>query len=155
MTRTIQLTTRQRHKLEALLKERDVVPRKRVRARVLLLSDLGWSRGDITTACGASTATIGRTRRRFRDEGLDAALQEAPRTGAPAKISASDEQRIAALACTVPPDGRSRWTVRLLTEEVIKQRLVKSIARERVRLILRGHGLKPWREKNVVHSRAD
>jgi len=150
--RRIKLTKGQRERLEGLLKDKDVVPRQRVRAQVLLLSDSGWKRDDITEATGASTTKITRVRRRFRERGLDAALTEDERSGVPAKISASDEQRIVALVCSAAPEGRSRWTVRLLVEEAVKRKLVKSIGRERLRVILRDHELKPWREKNVVHS---
>ena len=83
---------------------------------------------------------------------MDAALTEDERSGVPAKISASDEQRIVALVCSPAPEGRGRWTVRLLVEEALKRKVVKSIGRERMRVILRDHELKPWREKNVVHS---
>ena len=104
----------------------------------------------VAPATTASRATIGRIRTRFRTRGLDAALTEDPRSGVPAKISASDEQRIVALVCSSPPEGRSRWTVRLLAQEAVKRKVVKSIKRERVRVILQDHELKPWREKNVV-----
>jgi putative transposase len=150
--RRIKLAERQRERLEELLKDKEAVPRERVRAQVLLLSDRGWKRGDITEATGASQATIARVRRRFKERGMDAALTEDERSGVPAKISASDEQRIVALVCSPAPEGRGRWTVRLLVEEAVKRKVVKSIGRERMRVILRDHELKPWREKNVVHS---
>jgi len=150
--RRIKLTERQRERLEELLKDKEAVPRERVRAQVLLLSDRGWKREDITEATGASQATIARVRRRFKERGMDAALTEDERSGVPAKISTSDEQRIVALVCSPAPEGRGRWTVRLLVEEALKRKVVKSIGRERMRVILRDHELKPWREKNVVHS---
>ncbi len=150
--RRVKLTERQRERLEELLKDKVAVPRERVRAQVLLLSDRGWKREDITEATGASRATIGRVRRRFKERGMDAALTEDERSGVPAKISPSDEQRIVALVCSPAPEGQSRWTVRLLVEEAVKRKVVKSIGRERMRVILRDHELKPWREKNVVHS---
>lgn len=150
--RTIKLSKRQRERLDGLLKGKEAVPRERVRAQVLLLSDKGWTREGITEATTASRATIGRIRKRFRKRGLEAALSEDERSGVPAKISASDEQRIVALVCSPAPEGRSRWTIRLLVEEAVKRKLVKSIGRERMRMILRDHELKPWRKKNVVHS---
>ena len=51
---------------------------------------------------------------------------------------------------TVVP--RSRWTVRLLTEEVVKRKLVPRVGRETIRVLLESHDLKPWREKNVVRG---
>ena len=51
-----------------------------------------------------------------------------------------------------PPEGRARWTVRLLAEEAVKRKLVPGVGRETVRILLENHDLKPWREKNVVRG---
>ena len=67
-------------------------------------------------------------------------------------LSAQDRQRIVALVCGSPPEGRARWTVRLLTEEVVKRKLVPRVGRETIRVLLESHDLKPWREKNVVRG---
>ncbi len=53
-----------------------------------------------------------------------------------------------------PPEGRARWTVRLLVEEVVKRKLVPRVGRETIRVLLETHDLKPWREKNVVRGKA-
>ena len=53
-----------------------------------------------------------------------------------------------------PPRGRARWTVRLVAQEAVKRRLVPSVGRETIRILLLSHDLKPWREKNVVRSGA-
>lgn len=57
------------------------------------------------------------------------------------------------MICSAPPEGRARWTVRLLTEEVIKRKLVPRVGRETIRILLESHDLKPWRGKNVVRGR--
>ena len=57
-----------------------------------------------------------------------------------------------ALVCGPPPEGRARWTVRLLAEEVVKRKLVPRVGRETIRVLLESHELKPWREKNVVRG---
>jgi hypothetical protein len=67
-------------------------------------------------------------------------------------LDAQHRQRIVALACGPPPEGRSRWTVRLLTEEVVKRKLEPRVGRETIRVLLESHDLKPWREKNVVRG---
>jgi len=75
----------------------------------------------------------------------------------PGKAPALDQQqrqRIIAVACSPPPEGRARWTVRLLTEEAIRRKLVPRIGRETLRVLLESHDLKPWREKNVVRGEA-
>jgi hypothetical protein len=62
------------------------------------------------------------------------------------------EQEIVAVACSSPPEGFARWSVRLLTEEVHRRGIVKSVSRELIRVVLQQHELKPWLEKNVVRS---
>jgi transposase len=71
---------------------------------------------------------------------LPQALEEKPRSGQPKKYNERDEAEIIALTCTKAPDGRNRWTVRLLTEELRKKYGLKSINRESVRLILKKTG---------------
>jgi hypothetical protein len=64
-----------------------------------------------------------------------------------------EQQRIIAMACSEAPDGRARWTVRLIAEQAIKRKLVPKVGRETIRILLESHDLKPWREKNVVRGR--
>ena len=96
--------------------------------------------------------TVWLTSQRYRQGGLERALYERPRPGKAALLDAQHRQRIVALACGPPPEGRSRWTVRLLTEEVVKRKLVPRVGRETIRVLLESHDLKPWREKNVVRG---
>ena len=57
------------------------------------------------------------------------------------------------MVCSDPPEGRARWTVRLIAEEVVKRKLVPKVGRETIRVLLLSHDVKPWREKNVVGAR--
>ena len=98
--------------------------------------------------------TVWLTSRRYREGGLERALYERPRPGKTALLDAPQRQRIVALVCGPPPTGRARWTVRLLTEEVVKRKLVPRVGRETIRVLLESHDLKPWREKNVVRGGA-
>ena len=82
-------------------------------------------------------------------------MSEKPRPGGERKLTAREEQRVVALACTEPPEGYSRWTVRLLCEESVRRKLIPPVSREKIRIVLRDHGTKPWREKNVVYPRPD
>ncbi len=150
--RVVRLKSRERQKLEKLLRGQEASARERVRARVLLLSQQGWDRPSIAVATGSSTSTVGRVRRRFCEEGLQSALSERPRPGGQDKLSSREAQELVALACTDPPKGFARWSVRLLTSEGIRRGIVPKVGRERIRLVLQEHGIKPWREKNVVHS---
>ena len=96
--------------------------------------------------------TVWLTSQRYRQGGLERALYERPRPGKAALLAAHQRQRIVALVCGPPPASRARWTVRLLTEEVVKRKLVPRVGRETIRVLLESHELKPWREKNVVRG---
>jgi putative transposase len=96
--------------------------------------------------------TVWLTSQRFRQGGLERALYERPRPGKATLLDAQHRQRIVALACGPPPEGRARWTVHLLTEEVVKRKLVPRVGRETIRALLESHDLKPRREKNVVRG---
>jgi hypothetical protein len=91
--------------------------------------------------------------RRYEDFGLEQALYDKQRPGAATVLEDSQRQRIIAMVCSNPPEGRARWTVRLVAEEAVKRRLVPRVGRETVRVLLLHHDLKPWREKNVVRGR--
>ncbi len=90
---------------------------------------------------------------RYQEGGLEAALYEKQRPGAAAVLDASQKQRIIAMVCSQPPEGRARWTVRLVAQEAVKRKLVPRVGRETIRILLLDHDLKPWREKNVVRRR--
>ena len=89
---------------------------------------------------------------RYKKGGLDRALFDRQRPGAKALLDDSDKQRIVAMVCGTPPEGRARWTVRLIAEEAVTRKLVPRAGRETIRILLENHDLKPWREKNVVRG---
>jgi len=90
---------------------------------------------------------------RYNAGGLEAALYEKQRPGAKQLLEPSQKQRIIAMVCSDPPEGRARWTVRLVAQEAVKRKLVPRVGRETIRVLLESHDLKPWREKNVVRGR--
>jgi len=114
----IRLGKKRRGRLEKLLSQNNLSSRMRKRAQILLLSEKGWSRALIIEASGSTTSTISRTRRRYIDGDLDLALHEKPRPGAEKKLTKREEEQVIALVCSEPPEGFSRWSVRLLTETV-------------------------------------
>ena len=91
--------------------------------------------------------------KRYLEGGVDRALYERPRQGAKPILSPTERQRIIAMACSDAPEGRARWTVRLIAEQAIKRKLVPKVGRETIRILLESHDLKPWREKHVVRGR--
>ena len=123
-----------------------------LRALALRQMDQGQSTPVVGSNLGLSAKAVWQIGRRYEKEGLDRALFDASRPGKAPALDQRQSQQIIAVACSSPPEGRARWTVRLLTEEVIKRKLVPRVGRETIRVLLESHDLKPWREKNVVRS---
>ncbi len=129
--------------------------RKFLRAMILLLSDKGKTDEEISEILDISTCTVQRTRQKYVTDGLDMALNELPRPGQPRKLSSSQEQQIIAIACSTAPEGRSHWTLELLRKEAINRGIVDEISKEPIRILLKEHNVKPWKKKDVVHSRTN
>jgi transposase len=146
----VRLTPKQLRWLAELQRSGEVDAKTARRARILELLGRDWRQCEICDATGAGIATVGRVRRRFFEAGLEDAVHGYTAPGAPRLLNEAEEARIVALACAEPPPGRAKWTTELLAEEVVKRGHVKRVGRETVRLVLKHHGLKPWREKNVV-----
>lgn len=125
------LTPEQRSELETGLKSGNAPARVQTRARILLLTDRsqGQFRPDkeVAEALLCSTATVVNVRKRFLQEGLGAALVEKPRPGRAPKITGEMEAQITVIACSDPPEGQARWTVRRLTSRMIELGLVDTI----------------------------
>ena len=84
-------------------------------------------------AVGTSCSTVYRTKRRFVEESLEAALAEEPRWGAERKLTGREEALLVATACSKPPPGCARWTLKLLAGEFVKLTEHESLSRETVR----------------------
>src|SRR3954468_7580032 len=143
----IKLTPDERKELEALVRGGKGAVRRLKRAQILLAADVGSTDETIARNIAVGTATIYRTKQRFVEEGLELALGEAPRPGAPRKLGASDESLLIALACSKAPAGRSQWTMELLAGELVHLTEHKSLSGETVRRRLAEMELKPWQEK--------
>ncbi len=116
------------------------------RARCLLLAAEGLTEEAISAAVGCGTATVTRVKARYRSEGWEAAVIAKKSSGRPHSLGSLAERSLIALACTEFPHG-SRWTVRALASAT-------GVSRMTVQRTLHRDGIKPWREKNVVHRRA-
>jgi len=111
--------------------------RKVSRARVLMLADAGKTDEEIRAVLQTSVSTICRIRTRFVEEGLDQALTERERSGAPRKLEGKQEAYLLALASSSPPAGRDRWTLQLLADRLVELSVVPAISDETVRLRLK------------------
>lgn len=117
------------------------------RALILLKSDAGLTDLRIVEHVGCGERTVRNVRKRFCTEGLERALYESPRSGRPSDFTPRQRQKVIALACTAPPEGRARWTLELLCEHAVKRGVVPAISKSEVSLWLKAHDLKPWRKK--------
>ena len=149
----IELKPRDRQQIDLLLGGGVQAVRTTLRAMALRQMDQGQSTPIVGATLGLSAKAVWQIGKRYIDGGLERALFDAPRPGKAPILDLQQQQRIIALVCSPPPEGRARWTVRLLTEEVIKRKLVPRVGRERIRILLANHDLKPWRKKNVVRGK--
>lgn len=133
----VTLTDAERETLLALTKKGAVAARKLNRAHMLLQADTGATDDTIAQALHIGTATVERTRKRFVEDGLQAALSEQPRPGGPRKLDGKSEATLVAWACSVPPDERSTWTMQLLADKLVELKLVETISDETVRRTLK------------------
>ncbi len=148
----VRLSKRERQELQRLLQSGLQPVRTVLRALALRQLADGQTIRQVAKNVALTPKTVWLTSQRYRQGGLERALYERPRPGKAALLDEQHRQRIVALACGPPPEGRARWTVRLLTEEVVKRKLVPRVGRETIRVLLENHDLKPWREKNVVRG---
>ncbi len=107
------------------------------RAHILLKVDEGKTDAEISQLLYVSEQTIRRVRLRFETEGMQAALEDKPHPSTGSELDEKQEARVIALACSEPPAGRARWTLELLTQEVLKDGIVSDISPETVRLLLK------------------
>ena len=133
----IKLTEKEAEYLSAFVKKGRKSARELTRAHVLLLVNKGRTEMEIKDTMGISRATVSNIKKRYRKEGLQSALKEKPRSGQPQKYTKRHEAEVIALACTKSPDGRKRWSLALLTEELSKKEGFETINRESIRLILK------------------
>ena len=107
------------------------------RGRILLLLDKGEKIEDVADILDISISTVAKIKKRYLEEGLEYALNDKPRPGQPKKYGVDKETEIIALACTDPPEGRKRWTIRLLAETLREKEGFESLTRETVRIVLK------------------
>jgi len=149
----IKVAPRDQKEIEELLSSGVQQVRVVLRALALLHLAEGFSAPQISSMVHLTDQAVRNLARRYQNGGLEAALYEKRRPGAASVLDVSQKQRIIAMVCSDPPEGRARWTVRLVAQEAVKRKLVPRVGRETIRILLQDHDLKPWREKNVVHRR--
>jgi transposase len=107
------------------------------RALVLLAADEGRKDEQIAESARVHRTTVEYLRKRFVEEGLEAALSEHPRPGKARLLDGKQEAYLVALACSKPPSGRVSWTMQLLADRLVELQIVENISDETVRRTLK------------------
>ena len=135
----VKLSEHERQYLQRIVESGKDKARKITRCRILLLADEAKGKTDeqIADVLGVCLATILNIRRRYHKGGLERAIQEDPRSGQPPKFNGKSMAKITAIACSKPPEGRSKWRLRLLADRVVELDIVEAISYNSVRNILK------------------
>jgi transposase len=140
---SVRLTAEERTELDGLIRSGKRAASVLLHARILLKADAGaggpgWDDDRIAEAIECGASTVYRTRRAWVEEGLSAALFRKKPTGRQyRKLDGVQEAHLIALACSVAPEGRGRWTLRLLADRLVELNVVESISPECVRMTLK------------------
>jgi transposase len=139
----VRLAQEEREELEVLVKRGKVAAEKRRRAQILLKADAGAEGSgstdqEVASALDVGIATVHRVRQAYVEESLQAALSRKPTVGSrPRKLDGDGEARLVAVACGPAPEGRARWTLRLLADRLVELEVVDTINKETVRRTLK------------------
>ena len=143
-TYLVTLTEEERTSLQKLVRSGKAGARKITRARILLKADQNnggpaWTDQQICHALDVGVTTVERVRKRFVDDGLDPALnrRKNPNPRFRRKLDGHQEAQLVTLACSKPPEGRDRWTLRLLADTLVELEIVDSISYQTVRRVLK------------------
>jgi len=147
----VHLGRKDRQQLAGMLRKGRESARVLRRASILRQLDQRQKAAQVAVNVGVAAKTVRAVARRYEEEGLESALYEKSRPGKQRALDVGQSQRIIAMVCGPPPQGRARWSVRLIATEAVKRKLAPQVGRETIRILLQSHELKPWREKNVVH----
>ncbi len=133
----IKLRKNELRSLTTIIKRGTTTARTQTRARILDLLHRGQHPATISAALQVSLQTIFNVKRRYLANGFDAALFDQPRSGRPIRIDGAQRAKITALACSVAPAGRARWTLRLLADKAVELQLCTAVSHNAVKEILK------------------
>lgn len=139
----VRLSAAERRGLKKLVSTGKAAALRMTRARILMLADEGpegpgWVDEDVAEAVDVSVRTVENIRKRFVNEGMEAAInrKKQARPSCARLLDGKKEAMLIALCCSAPPAGRSRWTLRLLADRVVALEIVDSISHETIRRTL-------------------
>ena len=158
----VSLTEDEREQLLGITRRGKSSGRKVKRSLILCKADEGLTDQQVAEALMVGPSTVGRVRQRFVEGGLERALNDLPRPGQRRKLDGKQEAHLVAVACSAPPEGPARWTLRLLADQAVKLELTGSISRETVRQVLKKTNSSPRSatgqavaEEGVVHPQGE
>ena len=132
----VKLTKADRESLEALLSKGELKVRVQKRAMALQMLDKGMSYQQVKDLIGISHISLSKWAKLYKEEGLSM-LYDKPRSGRPIGLSGEERAKITALACSKPPEGYARWSLRLLSDRLVELDLVDTISHTEVGRILK------------------
>ena len=140
----VRLTPKERQVVQAFRSKGTQPSAREVnRAHILAALDQGISDEQISQVLGVERTVIWRTRSAYQEKGLDYALHDVARPGAPRKYAAPAQAEVSALACSAPPSGAKRWTVQLLVAALRERPGLAQVNRETVRQMLKKTSFNP------------
>jgi DNA-binding transcriptional ArsR family regulator len=137
------LSDTERDKLKSLIAAGTAPARKLTHARILLKADQspegpGWVDDALAEAVEVSQPTVSRVRKQYFEEGLEAALnRRPPNREYHRKLDGEQEARLVALACSEPPEGQARWSLRLLADRMVELEVVEDLSYQTLRRTLK------------------
>ncbi len=149
----VNLTQDERDHLLDITRRGKSSARKVKRSLILCKADEGLTDQQVAEALTVGPSTVSRVRQRFVEGGLERALNDRPRPGQRRKLDGKQEAHLVAVACSSTPEGHSRWTLRLLADQVVKLEFTDSICRETVRQVLKKTNSSRGRRKNGAYLR--
>jgi len=139
----VTLTAEERRTLRNMIAVGKGSARKLMHARILLKAERrkrhpDWEDTRIAAAVEVAVSTVERVRKQLVEEGLEAALERRqPQREYQRKLGGKEEAQLIALACSTPPEGHARWTLRLLADRMVRLEHVDSVSHETVRRVLK------------------
>jgi transposase len=159
----VKLTAEERDNLTALTKFGKHAASKILHAKILLMADIGDSTtnatgmtdDEVATVLDVHKSTVKRIRKKLVMQGLDAALSRRIHSATrPRKILGTEEARLIAICCSDPPEGRSRWTLKLLSDKLVEMEVLESVSPATVGRVFKKKRIEAMAEKRMVHSRS-
>jgi len=152
----VRLSADERSSLQLIVRIGKAAAYKRRNAQMLLKADEGgdgpgWKDSKIAETFDVTTKTVARLRERLCTKGFDHCLERAKGAGRKRKLDGSQEAHLIALTCSAPPEGRARWTLRLLAGQMVELEYVDELSHETVRQLLKKRN-QTLAKKGMVHS---